>query len=65
MTGTFSAFDEERNEPARDICTVQAPHAPHTWVIDYAFHGKVDYSCPGDLGYEYTTIPTKEDISND
>lgn len=61
----FSAFDEARNEPSRDICTIQEPHAPHTWAIDYAFHGKVDYSCPGDLGYEYTTMSTKEDIPND
>lgn len=52
-------------EPSRDICTIREPHDPHTWTINYAFHGKVKYDCPGDLGYEHITMPIKEDISDD
>ena len=73
MTETFNVFDEPRERPVeyptrwmgRDICTIKEPHHAHNWTIDYEFYGEVEYACPGDLGYEHTTIPTKENISDD
>ena len=72
MTETFNVFDEPRERPVeyptrwmgRDICTIQEPHHAHNWTIDYAFHGEVEYACPG-IGVGPMAIPTKEDISDD